>query len=120
MAATRFLIIVGVLSTSAACVARSVAANVMPEVIADSVVPLVMEVAPARVGCTGLVPMRCLQVRFLPDTTWRRFFDPIEGFRFEEGYWWRLVVERLTVTNPRADGSSYAYRLIQVVSRRRE
>jgi hypothetical protein len=63
--------------------------------------------------------MQCLRVRVLPDTSWRLFYDPIEGFTYEEGYRWRLDVERRRVSNPSADGSSLAYRLVRVISRER-
>jgi hypothetical protein len=80
---------------------------------------LTLEVNPKRVPCTGEARTQCLQVRVPPDTAWRRFYDPIEGFAFEEGYRWRLDVERRHVPNPPADGSSLSYRLIRVISKAR-
>ncbi len=80
---------------------------------------LTFEVGPARVPCTGEARTRCLRVRVPPDTAWRLFYDSIEGFTFEEGYRWRLDVERRSVPNPPADGSSYRYRLVRVVSNER-
>jgi hypothetical protein len=53
----------------------------------------------------------------LPDTAWRLFYNSIEGFTFEEGYRWRLEVERRRVPNPPADGSSVAYRLVRIVAK---
>ena len=67
---------------------------------------LTFDVGPARVPCTGEARTRCLLVRVLPDTTWRFFYDAIVGFTFEEGYRWRIEVERRAVPNPPADGSS--------------
>ena len=61
--------------------------------------------------------MRCLRVRVAPDTTWRLFYGAIEGFTFEEGYRWRLEVERRRVPDAPADASSVAYRLVRVVSK---
>jgi len=78
---------------------------------------LTLEVGPSRVPCTGEARTRCLRVRVLPDTAWRLFSDSIEGFTFEDGYRWRLDVERRRVPNPPADGSSLAYRLLRVVSK---
>ena len=80
---------------------------------------LTLDVGPARVPCTGEARTRCLRVRVLPDTAWRLFYDSIEGFTFEEGYRWRLDVERQVVPNPPADGSSHRYRLVRVVSKAR-
>lgn len=81
---------------------------------------LTFDVGPARVPCTGEARTRCLVVRVPPDTTWRFFYDRIDGFMFEEGYRWRLEVERRRVPNPPADGSSAVYRLIRVVSKEPE
>ena len=79
-----------------------------------------LEVDAHRVACVGEGRTQCLRVRVLPDTSWRRFYDPIEGFTFEEGYRWRLEVEQRRVPNPPADGSSLAYRLMRVIARERE
>ena len=78
---------------------------------------LVMDVAPSRVACTGVGPMRCLRVRIAPDTAWTLFYDAIGGFAYEEGFRWRIEVERRTVAEPPADGSRYAYRLLRVLER---
>lgn len=87
---------------------------------AQDTVRVTMEVAPHRVACTGEGRMRCLRVRIPPDTSWRYFYDPIEGFAYEEGFRWRLEVDRRRVPNPPADGSSLAYRLVRVISKVRE
>ena len=86
----------------------------------DGAVRVTLEVDARRVQCTGVARTRCLRVRVLPDTSWQRFYDPIEGFVYEEGYRWRLEVERRRVPNPPADGSSLAYRLVRIVSKERE
>ena len=80
---------------------------------------LTLEVGPTQVSCTGEARTRCLRVRVLPDTAWLRFYDAIAGFRFEEGFRWRLEVERQRVPNPPADGSSLSYRLIRVIAKER-
>lgn len=43
----------------------------------------------------------------------------IEGFDFEEGFRYRIEVERREVADPPADGSSLSYRLLRVLSRER-
>jgi hypothetical protein len=61
-----------------------------------------------------------MRVRIPPDTAWRFFYDQIEGFSFEEGFRWRLDVERRRIPNPPADGSGLAYRLLRVISKEPE
>ena len=75
------------------------------------------EVAPAKVACVSWFPTECLRVRTPPDTGWRLFYDPIEGFAYEAGYRYVIQVAERPVPNPPADGSSLAYRLVRVVSR---
>ena len=45
------------------------------------------------------------------------FYDQIEGFNYEEGYEYEIVVEVTKVENPPADASSLKYTLIEVVSK---
>jgi hypothetical protein len=78
---------------------------------------LTLEVGPARVPCTGEARTQCLRVRVLPDTAWQTFYATIDGFGFEEGFRWRLDVERRRVPNPPADASRLSYRLIRVISK---
>ena len=80
---------------------------------------LTIEVAPRTVACTGEAPQRCLLVRTEPGAEWTYFYDPIQGFAYEEGYRYRIEVERQPVPNPPADGSSFTYRLRRVLSKER-
>jgi len=82
-------------------------------------VVITLEVAPRTVACVGEVQRQCLQVRTSPDSEWTRFYDTIEGFVYEEGYQYRLEVQRERVPNPPADASSYKYRLLRLLSRER-
>lgn len=78
---------------------------------------LTFEVAATRVPCTGEGPMMCLQVREPGESAWRFFYDPIEGFTHEAGYRYTLRVARRSIANPPADGSSAAYRLVEMLAR---
>lgn len=85
-------------------------------------VPVRMQVAPDSVTCVGAHgPQKCLSVRELAgDDTWsgwRPFFESIEGFSHEPGYLYDLHLARRPISNPPADGSSVAYRLIRIVSK---
>lgn len=80
---------------------------------------LTLEVAPNTVACTGEAPQRCLLVRAPSDQAWTRFYGRIDGFTHEEGYRYRIEVDRQRVANPPADGSAFRYRLLRIVSRER-
>ena len=80
---------------------------------------VIYQVAPHTVACIGVAPQRCLLVRREPATEWTYFYDSIEGFAYQEGYHWRIQVERRRVSNPPVDASSHAYQLVRVLSRER-
>ncbi|WP_020569562.1 DUF4377 domain-containing protein [Neolewinella persica] len=76
----------------------------------------------AKVPCSGMAPKNCLQVKKGPDfaaTDWGNFFSPIEGFDYEPGYVYQLLVKetkREAGTTP-ADASSILYTLVKVVDK---
>jgi hypothetical protein len=76
---------------------------------------ITMDVAAQRVPCMGLVPQECFSVRQEPDSVWTLFYEPIEGFEFEPGFEFTIRVAVRTVRNPPADGSSLAYRLLEIL-----
>lgn len=78
---------------------------------------LTLEVGPHMVDCMGEAPRRCLRVRIENAREWTAFFDPIADFVHEEGFRFVIEVERQSVPNPPADGSSYRYRLIRILER---
>lgn len=67
--------------------------------------------------CQGMVEMQCLLVREDADGQWLNFYDAIEGFTWEAGYEYVLVVGWREIPDPPADGSSRAYWLVRQVSK---
>lgn len=69
--------------------------------------------------CTGVGPQKCLNVRGGDDEEWTLRYDPIEGFEYEPGYEYRLIVSETVVEDPPADGSSLRWTLVEEVSKTR-
>ncbi len=65
-----------------------------------------LEVDSQRVPCTGVGPQECLRVRGSADEPWTLFHGAIEGFTFEPGHRYTLLVDAIPVSNPPADESS--------------
>lgn len=66
----------------------------------------------------GVMQKECLQVKYgLEQKDWELFYENIEGFRYEKGYNYELIVMDERVENAPADGSSIRYRLIKEVSK---
>jgi Domain of unknown function (DUF4377) len=81
-----------------------------------------LQVGADSIACVGAHgPQLCLQVRELVGGdawgAWQPFFDAIEGFVYERGFIYDLAVARREIRNPPADGSSYAYRLLTILSK---
>ena len=77
----------------------------------------VMEVTvgPKLLDCVGVGPRKCLEVNG------QLFYEGIDGFKHEEGYTYRLRIERYDAfpgeEEPPQDASRYGYRLVEVVSK---
>lgn len=74
-------------------------------------------VASQTVDCTGVAPMKCLQVKEKESESWQNFYSNIEGFTYEPGYEYILKVKTEKIANPLADASSIKYTLIKQVSK---
>lgn len=81
-----------------------------------------LQIGPDSISCVGAHgPQKCLEVRELVGGdawgAWTPFFESIDGFEYEPGFVYDLRVARRSIRNPPADGSSYAYRLLAIVSK---
>jgi hypothetical protein len=79
----------------------------------------ILYVGPERVECTGVGPQLCLLVKERPDADWEYFYEGLEGFAYEPGYTYKLLVRKGRVENPAADASSIRWRLIRILEKRR-
>jgi heat shock protein HslJ len=75
----------------------------------------------AKLPCQGVGPMSCLQVQDgekIEDGRWQNFFSDIEGFDYEPGYVYKVVVavEQLPPPIP-ADASNLRYSLVKLISK---
>ncbi len=67
--------------------------------------------------CVGVGPQTCMLVKESPDDEWTYFYDQIEGFDYEPGYTYEILVIETKVDKPAADASSIRYRLKEIVSK---
>ncbi len=74
-------------------------------------------VGPEQVECEGAGPQLCYQVKNNPEEDWQLFYSQIEGFQFEPGYEYELLVAEVPVKNPPADASTVQYILVEEVSK---
>lgn len=72
-------------------------------------------VGPDVVECEGSAPQECLQVSETGHENYEYFYDSIDGFEHVPGTQYVLDVAVSDVADPPADGSSKAYRLLDIV-----
>jgi len=84
--------------------------------------PQIYWVNSLKVSCTGVAPMKCLQVqknKTIEKGKWQNFYANIEGFEFQTGYIYKLSVkeEKTDPAKVPADGSSVKYTLVEVLEK---
>ena len=68
----------------------------------------------------GVMETECMQIKWTKDQSeWEHFYGQIEGFNFEKGYEYELIVREEKVENPPADAPSVIYKLVKEVSKRK-
>ncbi len=77
----------------------------------------ILVIAERMADCTGVAPMKCLQVKRPQDEKWTLFYGVIENFQYIAGYTYVVRVAVDTVKNPPSDSSSKKYRLKKILSR---
>lgn len=69
--------------------------------------------------CQGVAPMECLQVKYPDSKDWELFYDSIDGFNFEKGNKYEIIVVKTKRQgNIPADASLYEYKLKKIVSKK--
>lgn len=78
---------------------------------------MTLYIAPKQVNCTTVAPMKCFRAKEKSNDEWRLFYDRIEGFDFQKGYYYILKVRRTKIENPPKATSSLRWELIEVMKR---
>ncbi len=108
------IIVVSLLALGTFLVLTACAAPVEEE---SGAVEKTIYVGPQLVDCVGVGPQTCMQVKEDPEAEYTLFYNQIDGFTYEEGYEYELLVREDTIDNPPADASSIKWTLIDEVSK---
>ncbi|WP_439185508.1 DUF4377 domain-containing protein [Carboxylicivirga taeanensis] len=71
-------------------------------------------VAPYKVDCVGVGPMKCLLIKKSPNDQWQNFYASIIGFTHQPGTEYTIKVKETPVENAPADASSISYELVEI------
>ncbi|MFC0184547.1 Heat shock protein HslJ [Pseudarcicella hirudinis] len=75
-------------------------------------------VADHQADCSaGAGKMKCLLVKSSPEKKWENFYNSIDGFEYQPGFQYELLVTVSKVVNPPADASSLKYTLRDIISK---
>lgn len=74
-------------------------------------------VASQTADCTGVAPMKCLQIKEKESDNWEMMYTNIEGFTYEPGFEYILKIKTEKIDNPPMDGSSVRYILLRQLSK---
>ena len=66
----------------------------------------------------SLEEIKIMQVKLVNSTNWINLYSEIAGFEYVAGYEYTLKVLREEIKEPVQDGSSHAYKLIQIINKR--
>lgn len=67
---------------------------------------------------SNIYPDKSLNVKFEGDNSWTILYNnSIEGFEYEEGFEYKLLVQQKYIPNPPQDGSKYSYKLIKILDK---
>lgn len=86
----------------------------------DKEVTLTLYVSAQTGSMTGMtgVACECMLIREEGKDSWEPWaFEGINGFTYEKGYDYELLVRKTIYANPPADGGTYSYELKQVISK---
>lgn len=75
---------------------------------------MTLYIADTKADCAA--PIACLQVKEKPAEPYSLFYAPIEGFKYEAGYAYKLEVIKTQRADPQAE-TAYRYYLVRVVSK---
>lgn len=85
--------------------------------IAGDVIEKTIYVGPELVDCVGVAPQKCMLIKENPEDDYTFFYDQIEGFEYEQGYEYELIVRVEPVDNPPADASMLKWTLVSITSK---
>lgn len=72
-------------------------------------------VAHRQVDCIGVAPQKCYLIKDNQYDDWKFWYSEIEGFEFEPGYAYELLVREVPVEDPPADAPSLRLQLVEVL-----
>lgn len=77
---------------------------------------IVLTIYPYRVPCVGESVQLCYRMK-INDGELQYYYDKIEGFDFEWGYAYRISVDKVAVSNPMTNASTFKYKLKKVLKK---
>ena len=91
--------------------------EVASEVNRENIEITTLYVGSEQVDCEGVAIQKCLLVKEDINSEYEYFYDSIEGFEWQAGYEYELLVAVAEIGDPPADGAAFRYQLVEIVNR---
>lgn len=79
--------------------------------------PIRFYVANHKAECTGIIKQMCYLLKNSPKGEWKNYSGTIEGFDYEQGYEYEILVNKKEIENLPADAPSFVYKLVSIVKK---
>lgn len=76
-----------------------------------------IEVAPKKYDCVGVGPQTCYKVRFKDSSDWQYMYEEIEGFVYQPGNYYRILIKIEKNSFTPADASSRKISFIEMIEK---
>lgn len=70
------------------------------------------------VDCVAATKMTCMQVKYHENDPWEFFHANIKGFTYQQGYTYKILINKIKLPNPPQDASAYRYELVKVLEKK--
>lgn len=108
----------GILFLLLACAGTTPTITITPTAIQYPSREIHLWVGPKQVDCQGGPQGKCLQAKYsATDTDWVNFGEVIQGFEWDEGYDYELLIKVTDIRPENSDITFRSFELIKIVSK---
>lgn len=76
-------------------------------------------VASQQADCTGAAPQKCFLIKTKNDRSWQYLTTPIEGFNYEPGNEYIIIVKRKKIKEPATDQTPFRFIFVKEITKKR-
>lgn len=114
---SNIFLLLSILCLSASCSTSKTNLQETTSETTDKGIEIQMFVASEKRIGHGVGPQSCFLIKYKPTEEWQYFYSDIQGFHYEPGYEYLLLLQRTERKNIPQDASKYIYTLKKIISK---